>query len=216
MRLYTCYSESHRVLFNNYFCPSLPTEIEIDATHVQQIGDGNYMNSGWKLSTMEKIKIMLRAVNENEYFIWSDCDVIFFGPITDILLSELGDHELACQNESRGIYGSGFFICKSTVNTRKLFDNMLNIMVQSNDLNDDDEKCLNRLVQNCRSKFLSDLFWNVGLFFENNGYPIITWSNQDFQIPQDIVVFHANWTVGVENKIRLLELVKMKKDGKIF
>lgn len=207
MKLYTCYSDSHKILFDNYFYPSLPEDVDLVVTHLQQIGDGSYKNSGWRLSMMEKVKVILRALDENDYFIWSDCDVQFFGPIVDTLLSELGDFELACQNDSRGLYCAGFFICKSTPNTKKLFRNIFEIMLKESSLDDDQEQ-LNKLIKNCKGKFLSNRFWTVGVSLEENSRSLVCWSDQDFEIPQNILVHHANWTVGIENKIKLLEMVR--------
>ena len=34
----------------------------------------------------------------------------------------------------------------------------------------------------------------------------------DFAVPADIVMHHANWTIGIENKIALLEYVRNSKD----
>ena len=38
----------------------------------------------------------------------------------------------------------------------------------------------------------------------------MVWDGQDFNIPADIIMHHANWIVGVQNKIKLLNLVKDK------
>jgi hypothetical protein len=32
-------------------------------------------------------------------------------------------------------------------------------------------------------------------------------------VPKDIIIHHANWTVGIDNKIKLLDIVKKKVSG---
>jgi len=154
---------------------------------------------------MEKIKIIRRALEETDCFIWSDCDVLFFGPMTKHLLLELGDYDIACQYDSRGMYCAGFFICRSSNSTKNLFRDIYEIMEKDHDTHDDDQDILNKLIANSNGKFLSDRFWTVGLYLENNGYSM-PWANQTIEIPKDILVFHANWTIGIENKIKLLEM----------
>ena len=34
------------------------------------------------------------------------------------------------------------------------------------------------------------------------------WVGQEFEIPKDILVHHSNWTVGLDNKIKLLDFVR--------
>ena len=36
------------------------------------------------------------------------------------------------------------------------------------------------------------------------------WVGQDFHVPTTIVAHHANWTVGLDNKLKLLQFVKNK------
>jgi hypothetical protein len=214
MKLYTYYSASHHVLFERYFLPSLPTgdDLELEVNRIRQFGDGNYMTRGWRETMREKVGIILGALDRDERFIWADCDVQFFGPIAAVLTEELGDHELACQNDSGGMLCAGLFMCRSTANMRRLFRTIYDEMTADSS-EEDDQQRLNRHAHACRCKFLSGRFWTVGVHLNGPGRPLTRWHGQDFEVPEGILAHHANWTVGVENKIRLLDLVQRKVQG---
>ena len=52
-------------------------------------------------------------------------------------------------------------------------------------------------------KVLSTRFWTFGSFGGQ-------WKGQNFDIPENLLMHHANWTEGIDNKIKLLEIVKNK------
>jgi hypothetical protein len=67
----------------------------------------------------------------------------------------------------------------------------------------DDQTTLNRNLDFLDWTMLSPRFFTVGMVTGGK-----RWEGEDVAIPRDILVHHANWTVGIDNKIRLLELVK--------
>ena len=36
------------------------------------------------------------------------------------------------------------------------------------------------------------------------------WSGEDFNIPENIVSHHANWVIGIDNKIKIMDIVREK------
>ena len=70
-------------------------------------------------------------------------------------------------------------------------------------------------VKNIKFDLLPKEFFTYGVF--NNGewdYPennII-----DFKIPSDIIFHHANWTIGIDNKLKLLNFVKDNYNNQRF
>ena len=67
----------------------------------------------------------------------------------------------------------------------------------------EDQTTLNKHIHMVKSKFLSNKFFTIGQL-------IHVWRGQDFEIPYSILMHHANWTEGIDNKIRLLDKVKEK------
>ena len=71
--------------------------------------------------------------------------------------------------------------------------------------NNTDQNVLNEKLDMCSHKLLSNQFYTVAQSINTvwNGHA-------DFTIPDNLLMHHANWTIGVSNKIKLLELVKEK------
>ena len=202
MRVYTYYTESHKILFENYFKKTI-VDLEIYATFgEQECKTGSYYKDGWKKTTMKKVDVFIKAVEENmnDIFVFSDVDIQFFGPIKDQLLIELEDYDIAIQNDYNGGLCSGFFICRGNERTLKMFQNMKN----NHDKYLEDQHALNMNLNFCKFKVLSPRFWTFGAYGTQ-------WKGQNFDIPDNLLMHHSNWTEGIDNKIKLLEVVKYKQ-----
>jgi hypothetical protein len=64
---------------------------------------------------------------------------------------------------------------------------------------------LNRSVH-IKKKLLPHSIFTIGMA---TGWKV--WEGHEVEIPKDILVHHANYTVGLQNKIHLLDLVKNEK-----
>lgn len=205
MKVYTYYTESHRIMFEKYFKPSV-LDLDIESTiGDQECQTGSYYQDGWKKTTMKKVDVFIRAVKENmnDIFVFSDVDIQFFGPIKDQLLNELGDGDIAIQNDYNGGLCSGFFICRGNERTLKMFESMKN----NYDSYLEDQHALNMNLKFCNVKVLSNRFWTFGSYGTQ-------WKGQNFDIPDNLLMHHSNWTEGIDNKIKLLDIVKYKSNLK--
>jgi hypothetical protein len=205
MKIYTYYTKSHEIFFENYFKKTIQG-LEIDATFgEQECQTGSYYQEGWKNTTMKKVDVFIKAVKENmnDVFIFSDVDIQFFGPIKEVLLEELGDADIAIQNDYSGGLCSGFFICRGNERTLKMFQNMKD----NHNSYLEDQHALNMNLQFCNVKVLSTRFWTFGCFGGQ-------WKGQNFDTPDNLLMHHANWTEGIDNKIKLLNIVRSKSSLK--
>lgn len=203
MKLYTLYTPSHKVFFEEYFIKTLPKEFDLITTEVdQECPSGSFYQEGWSNTCYRKVELFVKACKENmgDIFIYSDVDIQFFGNIKEALLEELGEHDIACQNDTRDVYCSGFFICKANERTLKMFEQMLS------EYRLEDQHMLNQCIYLCKSKFLSNRFLTIANITGRIWDP----SQIFFNLPKDLLVHHANFTSGIENKIKLLELIKEK------
>jgi len=201
LKLYTFYTPSHALLYENYFLPSLPQEFELIAhEHDQQCLTAVYHSQGWRETVFKKIGILIDACKANmgDCFVFSDVDVQFFWPCKQVLLNELGDFDIACQYDLRGQHCAGFFICRANAATLALFEKM------RDDYGVSDQPTMNKHISMCKAKFLSHKFYTVARSLDG------LWTGQDVDVPVDILVHHANWVEGVQGKARLLELVRSK------
>ena len=203
MKIYTIHSESHNELYKNFFIPSLPKDLEL-CSHLipQECETANFKEHGWKRTCYRKTEIFLKACDENtnDIFVFSDVDIQFFDTnIVSILLDELSDYDLACQYDTGYLpYCSGFFVCRVNDRTKDLFNRINKFYIE------EDQTSLNYHISACRAKFLSNRFYTVAQSIGTK------WDGQYFDIPKNISIHHANWVVGVQNKILLLKLVREK------
>ena len=101
MKIYTMLSQSHRILFDNYFYKSLvkyEPNVELVIIEAEQLcSSGSFYDKGWKESMKIKIDAYVKACQDNmgSYFIWSDVDIEFYSPFVDSCLEELEDRDMA-------------------------------------------------------------------------------------------------------------------------
>ena len=206
MNLYSIFTPSHRHMYENYFLTSIPDEFKLHIKEIpQECPTGSFYQEGWDKTCFRKVEFFEEICKENfgDMFIFSDVDIQFFGNFKDQMIEELGDCDIACQDDIT-TFSSGFFICKCNDTTLKMFQNMKEFY------NREDQTSLNDQIHIAKHKFLSKRFFTFGHIVPR------PWNGEDFDIPDDILVHHANWVAGIDNKIKILDLVREKFNaGKI-
>ena len=200
MKVYTTFTPSHKVLYENYFLKTLPDEFEVKAYEIpQECNSGDFYSDGWDKTCYRKVELFYKACEENmgDIFVYLDVDIQFFGNIKNILIEELGDFDIACQDDISHAC-SGQFICRCTDRTLNMFANM------KEHYRLEDQTTLNDHIWLCRNKFLSRRFFSFGHVMTK------PWSEEDFNIPENIVSHHANWVIGIDNKIKIMDIVREK------
>jgi len=209
LKIYTFYSDSHEVLLEKYFLPSFEKtnkDIELKIKKInQKCKSGDYMSSGWYEAMINKVDYILESIEETwgGLFVHSDCDVQFFKPIKDDLVSQLGDKDFAAQDDG-GEMCCGFFICKSNDRTKKLFENVKKEMNEKFN----DQQATNKIINKYAShKFLDYKYYSI--YRKTNKKQWNKEMNINYsEIPKEIIAYHANWTVGLKNKIELMNILK--------
>jgi len=212
MKIYTFYTDSHKKLFDDWFFPTFTAtniNMELVVTKFEQrCASGVYMSNGWMESMYDKVDLIIRGIKENwnEYFVHSDCDVQFFGDIKNDLISQIDGYDLAGTDEDPFSQNSeiscGFFICKGNDKTLALFTEVKRIMGG----NLHDQHAFNSIRNNfIKSKKLNSRHYNVS---HSNGGRIWHPGLELNQFNKNILTHHANWIVGIDHKIKNLELVR--------
>jgi hypothetical protein len=204
-RIYACYSPSHRPLLERHFLPSIPDGFDVVLRKFDQIcASGEYRSTGWKDAVKVKILFILEAIErESEPFVFSDVDVRFydFRPehLVHAMLDESGKTlDLRCQNDNQDdvnkTFCAGFMFIRPNPTTSRLFQLTLDAIPEHNS----DQEALNKsalpaLHSIAASVLPLDKYWNIGPCWNGAKPPI------------DIIIHHANWIVGVNNKMKQLE-----------
>ncbi|MBK22378.1 MAG: hypothetical protein CME70_00110 [Halobacteriovorax sp.] len=209
MKAYTFFTDSHEDILKKHFIPSFPFSdgIELNIKHFpQECPSGEFQKDGWEETMRRKVEYVIQSIDENiernDLFIHTDCDIIFLQPIQESMIKELGSFDVACLSDG-AMLCAGFFIARATAQIRSLF---LNILNQLKDGGPNDQILMNRLLPSSgvKAKSLSHEYHNVYHSIRKE------WNGEDFSLPQNIRVHHANFTRGVSAKMELLKLVKQK------
>jgi MoaA/NifB/PqqE/SkfB family radical SAM enzyme len=205
MKLISTYTESHRRLKDEWFLPSLQDNYELSIFHCVTQGPGNYMEAGWSEAVSFKSQVIIETIKENwgGVFVYADVDIEFFKPTENILRKSIEDKDIVCQlDDPSGTLSTGFFVLRANDLTLKLWEDVRKAVATERR----DQHAFNRLVRRMdglRASYLPSRFFGTGTF-----HPILRQAGARFLIPNSPIMFHANWTIGVENKIDLLRRAK--------
>jgi len=216
IKMYALYTPSHEILVHRFFKPSLiDPNIELVLVKVpeQTCQSAQFMNEGWTKTTIQKIELVLRAIDENwgSFFILSDVDIQFFGNFSDMLRQLMRGHDLLIQRDNpKGTLCSGFFICQANEKTRTLFSDVLAHMKNNPDISD--QRSLNQHISRNQKNNRYGIVWDYlpeQYFFGGGTFTGVYWDEGvEMHIPKQPVMHHANWVKGVPGKIRQLRHVK--------
>jgi len=172
---------------------------------------GDFASNGFDLAMLEKIKFIIENINinENNLLVFSDCDVQFFNDLEFIM----DDYDILFQKDYfENNYCAGFFVSKQNIKVLNFFEKVKNSLIESLNGKIDDQFIINKLLNSntnlVKSGFLpNDKYWTVAN--STNGK---VWNGEKIDTPNNLIMHHANFTIGVENKIKLLNLVKEKNE----
>ncbi len=213
MKLLIVHTPSHRVLRDRYFLPSLRDDFELCQYEYVQEGNGEFMAEDWSRAILFKCDRILDTIrgNPGEVFVYADVDLVFLAPARKHLLRAIRDCDIACQRDDpAGNFCTGFFVARANARTLALWEGVRRAILTEGR----DQLAFNRLAQadaSLRVHFLSERFFGAGTF---SGQRVTM--DDAIHIPLAPILFHANWTVGIENKRALLERVAGVVRGGFF
>jgi len=181
----------------------------------------------WK----DKVKFLLETIDicePNEYFVYSDVDVIFFKPIIPILNEVLNNKDVVFIREIphgslpqqggdvAGHCNFGFCVVKACDKSKRFFQDVLHMIENTKNFVDSHDHALwpdGLMDQTCVNRILFsnpdyDLNWGtLPLTFTTTAYETYNMINKD------TVAYHATCVIEVNKKIELLNLFKQKVMG---
>lgn len=147
MKIYSISTPSHRVLRDEWFLPSLCDELPVEIIEAEQLGDGSIGNEAFNRIMLQKVRLILRAIDEQwgGWFIYSDVDVQFLRPFREMAEQALASTDICFQQDSpTGELCAGFFVARGNEQVRDLW-----LEVESRlaaDLSEHDQTWLNRIL----------------------------------------------------------------------
>ncbi len=224
MRFYSFYSNSHRVLKEEWFEPTFRDRGELIIRHVDQLcASGSFRAPGWNGTMREKLALLIQAARENrgEIFVYADIDIQWFEPIEARITELMTGKDMVFQRDTAtGRICAGLLAARGTRRVERFFERCL-ARVDARDV--DDQEAMNTLLyadwprrarlsqRGCnrsliRWDLLPDEFYSPGMYRQDVGKP---WTpGQALRLPPRLLLHHANWTVGVEHKIEQMRMVR--------
>ena len=131
----------------------------------------------------------------------ADGDVLLYCDSDVLLLEEpqwfadqIGDNDFVIQSD-KGTYCMGFFVVKVSDKTKSVIKEAINTM-QDNTRNY--QEVFNVVARDLKIELFKESdVWNYGVIGD-------LWNGQDFELPKNLKAFHANYTIGIPNKIKLI------------
>ncbi len=212
--LITFYTPSHEILYTNYFLPSFnmyglnkKCNLQV-AVFEQECEKASYMANGWNSTMMRKVDLILDTIKNHygELFVYADTDIQFFKSFNAQTYLKEKDIVLQRNQKRNKRVCAGFFIAKANDAVYNLWQSVKEQMTQDPKL--DDQEPLNRALRNAALNISWDLLPNT--FFNPALYTGAQRWNPGIELvlPSKIILHHANWTVGLDNKIKQLDYVK--------
>lgn len=210
MKLYSFYTPSHKVLFENFLLPTAKQEYEVVSKFFdsQICKSAEFQSSGWRETQYNKVLFWMSAIQDNmgDLIVCSDVDVQFLGSSKSLIQNISGRNDLVFQkNNVSGDICSGFFVCRCSYKTYNFFEIVAKRLKAIMHLDGGGEQYVIhellkegwhglRIGRLDRSKF-----WCPGKHYEDL---------KSLNISTDMIVHHANWTKGIDNKIEQLQYLK--------
>ncbi len=231
MKIYCYYTAAYEELVRDWFLPSLKDNFEVilnkETTRTKSV---RYKEEGWYDITREKTDLIIQAIrdNLNDVIVFSDPDIQFFLKTEEYVQKLSKNHDLVFQSGSPdGELCTGFFALRCNRKTLRLWQDVRDRIGFEKG---SDQDCLNSLLLTNRNFLVVKwLYQLMGYYFSKYGlnpygirweyFPIeffsggsLTgklWSHgMPLELPENIIMHHANWTNGLSNKIAQLEYVK--------
>ena len=218
MKLLTFYSDSHKELYEEFFLESynrlLKDSFELNARHINQLSKtGEYNAEGFSETMVEKLNHIIANIDitDDEPLVFADCDIQFFSDFSEDIKNELDDYDVKFQNDVV-CRCAGFFVAKQSEEVLNFFRMMRELLLKNIKPGIDDQVILNSMInQNM------DLGVKHGMLPNNKYFTVAAsstgpkqWNGEDFEVPKELLVHHGNWTVGLDNKFKLMRMVKNK------
>lgn len=213
MKLFCYYTPSHEILYTNHFLPSVWQHMEFqlirrfDPDQICQSGE--FKQQGWIDVVGAKARCWADAIagNMGEMIVCSDVDVQFLMPTVKWLRAQMMNgcdimfQESTSRDKRQGPCCTGFFVTWCNDETLMMWHRIATDL--ENHQVCDDQHAANRYLQ--RTKH--NLNWST-LPLNQVWLPSYHDDVNDLIPPAEILVHHANFTVGIANKLEQLKHIR--------
>lgn len=209
LTVFTQYSEAHRILFEEWFRPSLPPGAELVVNRLSAKGPGHFGSPEWQECLTDKLRFLAEQsrVRPGQTLVWADADVQFFAGFDWAALKALhaaSGRDFLFQKESRPErsreVNTGFFIFRGGPESAAFFEraHAHQLGAERND-----QLTINTLLSQGGGPGWD--FLPLTYYARSQGFPP----------GRGLLLHHANYTHtgGVEVKVRQLRQIRRMMTG---
>lgn len=208
-------NSTHRILYDEYFAPSIPNDIDIIKHESDIITSGTYMTDGYINILKEKAKLIAKSfkdASKNDIIVWSDIDVIVNPKLKSVFRKNIIDayritkksllyqRELhqGFRNKANYVINGGFFISRSDSFSINLYETVAGLI--EDDPTRHDQDFINDLI-----KYNRPYRHKIGVL----PYTYASASNYGRVVdPNVCLLYHANCTHTLPEKLDLLNKIR--------
>ncbi|MCB1129857.1 MAG: hypothetical protein KDN05_01935 [Verrucomicrobiae bacterium] len=196
MHLIAFHTDSHHALAGRFAASLKDPDISLEMVHLPTSGSGggSFRSESWRNAVVMKIQKVTEWIKNHpdEILVCSDVDIQFFRPIRPVIEGLFQDRNLdiAFQAEHSGRsrpYNAGFIAMRCGLRSLALYEAMRDADISSHVLVDQDWINGNIDKFPIRHSHLPHSFW--------------AWSHGSGTLTKDIVLHHANCTVGKDSLV---------------
>jgi MoaA/NifB/PqqE/SkfB family radical SAM enzyme len=203
MKLLSVWTPSHEALALKWFLPSILDDYEVITHRMEGEPDGGtFLEPSWSKAVRFKSRKILDMIESHpgESFVYSDVDLRFYRPSLAAVEECLSQMDLACQmDDPEGNLCTGFVAMRAVPAVHQLWS-CVHEAVERQGRDQNEFNRLVRLLPDLRWGYLPLEIFGLGTFQGLQWKP-----DKAFYIPANPILFHANWSVGVHQKLELLQ-----------
>jgi hypothetical protein len=207
VKIYACYTDSHRPLLEQHFLPSIPKGFDVVLRkNPQSCPSGIFGRTNWSAAMQDKIRLVLDALaTEKKPFIVSDVDIRFYSLSPENVEPLLGDYSITYQldrplnDHSPPSPCAGFAIVRPCEANVQLYTTLLQSLPQYGTeqaaLSGHAIPALNKPSGYKIGYLPPERFWNI-------------MHDVKYVRGNRLAIHHANWVTGIAAKLDLLSSVQ--------
>ncbi len=216
----TAFDENFRPMFERQFLPAF-TKFGLDKKYeleVHELGDvyGSYGEPRYNQSYRDELKRVIARIeaNTDRGIIWSDVDIRLYRDPTEYIQQTMHGADLSCIMDRMPtvpptlppVVCTGFQYFWPSYKVIQFMKRWEQLDIEPGKNWQSPQDSFNEALVECRMnvRHLDKRFWTVGLSGEKaiwDGADVVTLPNP----PDDIILHHGNYTIGLDNKLRLMD-----------
>lgn len=224
MNCYCYYTATHSVMAEHLAKTATAAGLDFIRCYDRAVIGHEWTSAGMiEFALRNTYKLCYETIPNGELKMWCGADHIFFGDFQKYIVEYMENYDIVYSDDA-GMFCQDFCVYKDTIPVRMLFAQKAWALFEASAsctkpfaknlkwIND--QKLMTRIINTGHAQI------RIGKIPKNivSNYPACVGRDKgrwrpgvEFELPHTALAFHANWTVGVPNKMALLEYVSRKQ-----